>query len=403
MHKLLKEFTLKNILMGMTFFLVTITSVVVVTQIIGFNLPLALLLTGISTILFHALTKNLLPAIMGVSGLYVPSILYISQTYGKEYALGGVIGAGVMYLIYGAIMLKYQDKFLNGVPSYLLSTVVMLIGLQLIPIGVSLVEENLVVGLSAMAAMLIVELFGDKRIRLFSMAFGIIVGTIIQYLTFGLDLTPLAQPLTIEVMSPKFNLSSFLTISLVSLSVVFECLGDSKNTGEIAKVNIFKQIGLGRIFIANGIASILGGFVGTAPFTTYSEQNSAVQITEYRNPWAEIFSGIFFIILAFSIPLIKYLLVIPKAAFGGVVLFLFSTICISAIKQIVDSRINFDKNKNAFVIMGTMVAISFVTFVFNGISISSIALATFAGIVLNTLLNRKKKKNWDRNSTTTHM
>lgn len=390
MNNISKQFTLKNILMGVTFFLVTITSVVVVTQIIGFNLPLALLFTGISTILFHIITKNLLATIVGVSGLYVPSILYISQVYGKEYALGGVIGAGVMYLIYGIIMVKYQDKFMQIIPKYLLSTVIILIGLNLIPIGVSLVESNIVVGLISMSVMLIVELFGGKKIRLFSMAIGIIVGTFAQYLFYGLDLAPLSQQLSIEVMSPKFNLSAFLTISLVSLAVVFETLGDSKNIGEISKVDIFKEIGLGRIFIANGIASILGGLVGTAPFTTYSEQNSAVQITEYRNPWAEIFSGVFFIILAFSTPLIKYLLVIPSAAFGGVVLFLFSTICISAIKQIVDSKINFDKDKNAFIIMGTMLAISFIDFVFCGISISSIALATFAGIVLNVILGKRE-------------
>ena len=78
----------KNILlMGLNHLLVAFTSIVVITRILGFNLPIAFLFAGIGTLVFHAVTKNKMPVILGVSGLYVGGILYASQTFGVEYAM----------------------------------------------------------------------------------------------------------------------------------------------------------------------------------------------------------------------------------------------------------------------------------------------------------------------------
>lgn len=388
-NKITKQ--IPNFLMGLVFLLVNITSVIVVTQIMQLNLPFAFLMTGINTILFHFITKHKLPSVLGVSGLYISGILAISQKYGVEYAMGGVVMTGVLYIIFSLIMLKFQDKFMRLIPNYLLSTIILLIALGLIPIGANLVNQNLLVGLSAMATMLIIELFvKSNKVRLFSMPLGIFVGTIVQLLTQGLDFTPMQQTLSMQLVIPKFNVESFLTISLIAFAVVFESLGDCKNTGDIAKVDIFKEVGLSRIFLANGVGTILNGFVGVAPATSYSEHNSSIQITEYRDSFAEIFMGLFFMIIAFITPISKFILCVPVSAFGGVLLFLFATVASSAIKQIISSGVNLETNKKAFIIIATMIALFFVTFNFKSIGISSIAVATFIGIILNATVKENK-------------
>lgn len=375
---------LSNFIMGFVFLLVNITSVIVVTQIMKLNIPFAFLMTGVNTILFHIITKHKLPSTLGISGLYIAGILTISQKYGVEYAMGGVIMTGVLYIIFSIIMLKFQDRFIKLIPDYLLSTIILLIALGLIPIGAGLVNQNLLIGLSSMAIMLVIELFvKNNKIRLFSMPIGILGGTLVQLFTTGLDFTPMQQTLAMELITPKFNLESFLTISLIAFAVVFESLGDCKNTGDITKTDVFKEVGLPRIFLANGLGTIINGFIGVAPATTYSENNSAVQITEYRDSFAQIFMGVFFIIIAFITPISKFILCIPVSAFGGVLLFLFSTVAASAIKQIISSGINLETDKKAFIIIATMIALFFVSFSIGGIGISSVAIATLVGIILN--------------------
>lgn len=391
MKNLLKNiFTIPNILMSVVFLLVNVTSVIVVTQIMKLNLPLAFLATGVNTILFHFLTKHKLPSVLGISGLYIGSILLISQKYSVNHAMGGVVLAGILYILFSLVMFKWQDKIVKLIPNYLLATIILLIALNLIPIGSNLVNTNLLVGITSMATMLVIELFASSKIRLFSMPIGIAIGTLVQLVTKGLDFTPLSQPMTIQLITPYFNLESFLTISLIAFAVVFEALGDCKNTGDIAGIDVFKEVGLGRILLANGLGTVFNGFTGSAPSTTYSEENSAVQITEYKNPHAQIITSLLFILLAFVPVVSKFILCIPIEAFGGVLLFLFATVAASAIKQVMNSGISLETNKKAFIIVALMIAVNFITFNIKGVGISSIAIATFLGILLQAIVPERR-------------
>lgn len=106
----------KVILIGLMHLLVSFTSIVVVTSILGFNLPLAFLFAGIGTIVFHIVTKNKIPVTLGTSGLYVGSILFVASTYGVSYAHGGIIMAGLIYIAFAMVMFKWQDKVIKFFP-----------------------------------------------------------------------------------------------------------------------------------------------------------------------------------------------------------------------------------------------------------------------------------------------
>jgi len=377
----------KTILMGFLHAIVAFTSITVVTMILGFNLRMAFLFAGINTILFHIVTKNKLPMTLGVSGLFVGSILYVTQTFGKSYAFGGIMVAGIVYIIFGLIALKYQDKILKLFPDWLLSTVILLIGVSLLPIGVDLTTGY--VGILSLTVTALVSIKGSKKWSMFAMPLGVLAGTILHAMTNGLDFSVMQQTQEFEFIMPKLNLASALTIGLIPIAVIFEMIGDTKNTGDIIGKDVFKEVGLGRIALGNGLATFVGGASSSNAYTTYSESTAFVMLSKYYNPTAQLFTGLFFIVISFFTPLINIIQVIPQEAFGGVVLYLFSMICINAIKQIAGSNVDLSKSEVPFVIMTVMFALSALTFSFGAVSISSVAIATVVGLILNIIFNRK--------------
>lgn len=383
MRELIKNLTCKNIGMAFVFMLVNVCSVVVVTQIMGLNIPLALLMCGINTILFNIITKTKLCSFIGISGLYISGILLISEKYSPSYAMGGVIMSGILYIIFGLIMIKWQDKVLKYFPKYILSFAIVLIGLGLIPISTNLISSNLTLGLLTLLIMVILEFKLKGTSRLFSMAIAIGIVYIGNGLINGFTFTEVQH---LEFIMPQFNLESFLTISIVSFAVVFEAIGDVKNLGDIMNIDILKEKGmLGRILIANGIGSILNGSFGSASATTYSENASALLITKYRNKYMQFINGFIFMLLAFFTPFTSLILSIDTSIFGGVLLFLYGSVVINAIKQVTESGIKLD-SKKPFIVMSVGLGIFFINFTISGVSISSIAISMFVMVVMNAIL-----------------
>ena len=376
------------IFMGVLHLLVAFTSIAVVTSIVGFNLPLAFLFAGIGTIVFHIVTKNKLPVTLGTSGIYIGAIIYVSTTYGTAYAHGGIIVAGFMYLVFAMIMFKWQEKIMKLFPMWLLSTVILLIGLSLLPIGTMLMGTNMLIAVSALTVTALIDLFGGKKLNMLSMPLGLLTGTLVLAITNGLDFTSTVA--SFEYVVPKFNWQSALAIGLISIPVMFEMMGDTKNTGDIIGKDVFKEVGVGRISLGNGLATMLGGIGGSNAYTTYSENTAFVMLSKYYNPTAQIWTGLFLILISFFAPIFKLIGIIPIEAFGGVITYLFALIAINAIKQISES-VNLNSNKQAFTIMIIMLAISTLSIMIGGISISSVAVATIVGVVLNTVSNNMKR------------
>src|SRR5690606_11552726 len=127
-----------------------------------------------------------------------------------------------------------------------------------------------------------------------------IAGTIVSFLITGIPTIPTMAG--IEYVAPMFNWQSALAIGLLAFPVMFEMMGDVKNTGDIIGRDVFKEVGLGRISLGNGLASILGGAGGSNAYTTYSENTAFVMLSKYYNPTAQIWTGLFLIVIAFLTP-----------------------------------------------------------------------------------------------------
>ena len=387
MKEIKKVFGLKDIGMGFTFMLVNLASVVAVTSMMGLSISSALFMTGVNTILFFFLTKGKLMSVLGVSGLYTIAIPMIIGKYGVEYTCGAIVLAGVLYCILG--MLVKACKLLKYIPKYIMSFGVILIGLSLIPIATILMSGNIYIGLFTMLVMIVIEFKCKGVVRLFSLPISIAIGSAVYFAIFGFNLSTVIQPMAFII--PKFNLESFLTVSIIALSVVFENVGDCKNVGDILQMDVDKEVGFYRTIIANGICSILNGFVGVAPATTYSEQSSAILITGYKKKAVVLITGIFFILLSFIKPFSSLMLTIPNEVLGGSLLFLYGSVVVNAIKQVLESDINLATDRKAFIIMSTMIGLFYITYTIGGLSISSIAISMVVGIIMHNIIIEKNK------------
>lgn len=378
----------KILMMGFSHLLVGFTSIVVITRILNFNLPIAFLFAGIGTLIFHLVTQNKLPVVLGVSGLYAGSILYVSNTYGVDYAMGGIVGAGLIYIILGLIMLKYQSKILNYFPEWLLSTVVMLIGLNLLPIGVSMMSSNYFIGVTSFVVLVIIDLFAKEKLSLFAMPIGVLAGTVLGFMIGEIDYSVLNTSMNIEFILPKFSWESILAISPIAFVVFFEMLGDSKNVSDVSGVDIFNDVGLGKVAIGNGLATVIGGLFGANAYTTYSENTAFVMLSKYKNPKAQLVTAVLMIIIALITPISKIIMLIPQQALGGVVTYLFAMIIINSLKQIYNSKVNLNKDRTAFITMTTMLAVASLPITIGGVSVSSVSVATLIGMLMNFITKK---------------
>lgn len=374
-------FKKENWAMGVVFLLVNFSSIVVVATVCGFNIPIAFLTCGINTVLFHAITKNKLSSFVGTSGLFIGGILIISSKYGEQYAVGGVMMAGVIYTVMAFVFLKWQDEIMKHIPKWLLSMALLLIGLGLIPIGSDIIKTNLAIGLISLLVMFIIENKCSAKVRLFSMPIAIAVASIVNFSIEGL---PVLEKQVMEITTPMFNVESFFVISIIAIATLFEIMSDCKLAGDIKGIDIFEEVGMFRVLLASGIGCFVSGTVGGGVATTFSENNQAVVLTGYKNGYAQVVTGILFVILAFVTPVSSLLMCIPQEAFGGVLIYLFASICISSIKQLSDAQVL--DTKKPSMIMAIMLAIFFMNFTVLGIGISSIAVSVLVGIVLNLII-----------------
>lgn len=368
---------------------IAFTSIVVVTSILGFPLTNSFLFAGVGTLIFKLVTKNKIPMVLGISGSYIGSMLLVGSTHGRGAVLGGVIASGVIYVVIGLFMLRNQNKLLKYIPKWILNVAVILIALNLLPIGRDLVGDNTVTAFVTIGSLIILSLINNKYVKMFAVPLTIIIGTLFVAVTQGLDLSVLSQPLTFEFVKPEFNLSAILTIGLVSFGVLGEILGDTENTSNIIGVDITNEVGLGRIIIGNGLATITSGFGSSIPNTSYGENASLLLITKYYRPTAQIFTAIFFILISFFTPLLKIVMLIPQSCLGAIALYLYAMFCVNSIKDL-DKNVNLEKDGKKFTIISVMIAVFFMNISISGVVVSNIAFAMIVGVLLNIFMKDKE-------------
>ena len=377
---------------------------VLVPWLFGINAAIVLLMNGIGTLIFIAITKGKSPAYLGSSFAFLsPTFLLLANPeYGYQYALGGFVIVGLIFSAV-AIMIKFVGtKWIDIVlPPAAMGPVVALIGLELAGTaanngGLILNDTYTAINSSFVIVFVVtiaIAVLGQVLFRGFAAAISILIAIVTGYviaLFMGLvDFTAVTNSNVFALpnfMLPKFSLEAILIIVPASLVVISEHIGHQVVTSEIVGRDLLKDPGLDRTLLSDGISTTLSGFCGSVPTTTYGENIGVMAVTKVYSVWVIGGAAVISILLAFFAPASALISSIPGPVMGGISFLLYGMIGASGIRLIVDKKVNYAKARNlAMTAIVFVVGLSGVYIQLGNVKLTGMCLATIIGITMGIL------------------
>ena len=379
------------------------------------TIPVALVTSGIGTLIYILCTKGRSPVYLGSSFAFIAPLAAAYVKGGISGAMVGVMAVGLVYVIFAIIIhfigKKWIDKLL---PPVVIGPMIMIIGLSLAPSAISQVGLGtgtqidwrcIAVALITFLTTAIVMVRGKGFLKIIPFLVGIVVGYI-SAICFGLvDFTPVLEAgffsmpsFVIPFLNYTPNFSALLTIVPISLVTIAEHIGDHTALSTIIGKNLLKNPGLDRTLLGDGLATFVAGFLGGPANTTYGENTSVVGMTKVASVWVIGLAAIIAICLGFLGKFTALVSTIPNAVLGGVSLLLYGFISVNGLKVLIENKIDFGKSKN-IVVASTMLVLGLggaaISIVHGDLSvtISGMSLAAIIGILLNLLLPDEKEDN----------
>lgn len=388
-----------KIVLGFQHTLSMFTATVLIPLIMGFDIPVALLMAGVGTLIFHLFTGGKIPIFLGSSGSFIAGILLINQQFGVEYAYGAIAVSGIVYLLVAGIsyLVGYQ-KIIQIFPPIVVAPIVMLIGLTLSPIAIDMAATNWTLALITMATIAIVGIFAKGFFKLIPIISGIIVGYIAAVIMGVVDFKPILEASWIGIpnfSAPAFSWAAIAILAPIALVTVMEHIGEVSANGNITKNNWFEKVGLHKTLFANSITIAIAGLIGAPPNTTYGENNATLAITKQYNPQIIRIAAIIAIVLAFMGKFAAFISTIPSAVMGGVSFVLFGMLLNIGMSQLIEHKVDLHNMRNSIVVLATIiVGISSITAksvisvsLGENFSLMGLSFAAIVAVLLNLILN----------------
>jgi len=390
-------------------------STVFVPILFGVDPATILLMNGIGTLLYLWICKGQIPAYLGSSFAFISPVLVVLSNGSYETALGGFIAAGVIFAAVALIVRVAGTGWIDIVfPPAAMGAIVAVIGLELVPAAARMAgyipPEGVAAGAWAMDAKtvtistftLVVTIVANVAFRGFakiiSILIGIISGYILAVFLGAVDFSAVKEASFLSLPTfyfPRWDWSAVAVIAPVSLVVIAEHIGHLIVTGNIVGKDLSRDPGLHRSMLGNGLSTILSGFLGSTPNTTYGENIGVMAMTRVYSVWVIGGAAVLAIALSFLGDLAALIISIPSAVMGGVSLLLFGIIAASGIRMLVEAKVDYGKSSN--IILTTVVLViglSGASLNLGYLQLKGIGLATVVAIVLSLLIWGLKKINW---------
>ena len=385
------------------------------------TIPVALVTSGIGTLIYILCTKGRSPVYLGSSFAFIAPLAAAYVKGGISGAMVGVMAVGLVYVIFAIIIhfigKKWIDKLL---PPVVIGPMIMIIGLSLAPSAISQVGLGtgtqidwrcIAVALITFLTTAIVMVRGKGFLKIIPFLVGIVVGYV-SAICFGLvDFSPVLEAsffsmpnFVIPFLNYTPNFSALLTIVPISLVTIAEHIGDHTALSTIIGKNLLKDPGLDRTLLGDGLATFVAGFLGGPANTTYGENTSVVGMTKVASVWVIGLAAIIAICLGFLGKFTALVSTIPDAVLGGVSLLLYGFISVNGLKVLIENKIDFGKSKN-IVVASTMLVLGLggaaISIIHGDLSvtISGMSLAAIIGILLNLLLPDEKDDDSENEKT----
>lgn len=371
---------------------------VLVPFLFGINPAVVLFMNGVGTLLFILITKGKAPAYLGSSFAFLAPAGIVIEKFGYAYALGGFVAVGFCGCILAFIIYKFGSKWIDVVlPPAAMGPVVALIGLELSGNAASnagLLDEVLdPKKVIVFAVTLGVAVFGSILFRGFLSVIPILIAVIAGYvaaiLTGIVDFTAVAQAPVFALpnfSSPKFNAEAIMIILPVLLVITSEHIGHQVVTSKIIGRDLLKDPGLHRSLLGDNFSTMLSGFIGSVPTTTYGENIGVMAVTRVYSVRVIAGAAILSIVCSFIGKLSTLISTIPGPVIGGISFLLYGMIGTSGLRILVDSRVDYGDSKNLALTSVIFVAgLSGIAVNIGNIQLKGMVLACVVGMALSLI------------------
>nr|MBD3620781.1 uracil permease [Sunxiuqinia sp.] len=385
------QFTGRNMVLGVQFLFVAFGATVLVPLLVGIDPAVALFTAGVGTLIFHIITKGMVPVFLGSSFAFIAPIIEATRLYGLPGTFSGIIAVGLVYGLVSAIVKWRGIKFIERLfPATVVGPVIITIGLSLASVAVDMAKTHWIIAAISLATAVIVVVYTKGLIKLIPIFIGIIVGYLAGFLFGVIDFTPIKEAAWFALpgfIMPEFSWGAILYMIPVAVAPIIEHVGDMYAIGGVAEKNFIEKPGLHRTLLGDGIATGLAGMVGGVPNTTYSEVTGAIALTKVTNPFILRIAAVTAIVFSLVGKISGILKTIPQAVLGGIMLLLFGLIASVGIKTLIDSKTDMGKIRNQVVVSIVLtIGIGGAVISWGNFSLAGIGLAAVAGILLNLIL-----------------
>jgi uracil permease len=427
----------KKVILGMQHVLAMFGATVLVPMLTGLNPGIAILAAGIGTLVFHSVTKGIVPVFLGSSFAFISAISLVLSQYGIGVVKTGIIATGFVYIMMaGIIKLVGVEKVKSFFPPIVVGPMIMVIGLRLSPTAINMLRidstpENLLANLPAgipedlpieviqnmgivlpldmqkvFVALLVVciviaiSIWAKGFFKMIPILIAVVMGYVVCLVMGMIDVTPIMEASWIgfseeafsQIMTlPAFNqdaLVGILAIAPIALVVFIEHIGDITTNGAVVGKDFFKNPGIHRTLLGDGLATVAAGLLGGPANTTYGENTGVLAVTKVYDPKIIRIAALFAVGLSLCGKFTALVNTIPGAVMGGISIVLFGMIAAVGVRTLVEEQLDFKHSRNlliAAVIFVVGIGVSDVP-MWGNITISGLAIAALFGVILNKFL-----------------
>ena len=368
---------------------------VLVPFVFGINPAIVLFMNGLGTLLFILITKGRAPAYLGSSFAFLAPAGIVISKWGYDYALGCFVAVGFCGCILALIIYKFGSEWINVVlPPAAMGPVVALIGLELAGTAASnaglkdevLLPANIIVFLVT----LLTAVIGSVVFRGFLSVIPILIAIIAGYaasLACGIvDFSKVAAAPLVALpnfQTPKFNMQAIAIVLPVLLVITSEHIGHQIVTSKIVGRDLLKDPGLHRSLFADNFSTMLSGFIGSVPTTTYGENIGVMAMTKVYSVYVIGGAAVLSIICSFIGKMTTLISTIPGPVIGGISFLLYGMIGASGIRILVDAQVDYGKSRNqAMTAVVFVTGLSGISVQLGSIQLTGMVLACVVGMIM---------------------
>ena len=377
----------------------------------GYGLPLSiqttLLFAGLGTLLFHVCTKFKVPAFLGSSFAYLGGFSTVATMPAYEgldpetklaYALGGIVIAGLLYLVLALLFkLLGAKKVMRYFPPIVTGPMIIMIGLNLSGSAINNASTCWWLALVAMAIIVVANIWGKGMVKIIPILLGVVGSYIVAVIAGQVDFSGVSEASFLgfqQFVIAKFDVSAILVMAPIAIAAMMEHIGDISAISSTTGKNFIEDPGLHRTLVGDGLATAFAGFFGGPANTTYGENTGVLALSKVYDPRGVRLAAIYAIILSFSPKFDALVNSIPAAIVGGVSFILYGMISAVGVRNIVENQVDLTKSRNLIIAAVMFVSglgfssVGGITFTVGGaaVTLSGLAIAALCGVILNAIL-----------------